>query len=85
MLRPYSFDFGDRRHIAFNCFCAMTGPAEDLHVICCVGATECEGDDVVDVPAFAGWDGDVQPPCYGPVIWRFSKIVSGAGGLIRRA
>lgn len=58
MLRPYSFDFGDRRHIAFNCFCAMTGPAEDLHVICCVGATECEGDDVVDVPAFAGWYGE---------------------------
>ena len=27
----------------------------------------------------------VQPPCYVPVIWRFSKIVSGAGGRMRRA
>ena len=27
---------------------------------------------------------DVQPPCYVPVIWRFSKIVSGAGGRMRR-
>ena len=58
MLRPYPFDFGDRRHISLCCFSSMTRPAEDLHVICCVGATECEGDDVVDVPAFAGWDGE---------------------------
>ena len=28
---------------------------------------------------------NVQPPCYVPVIWRFSKIVSGAGGRMRRA
>ena len=27
----------------------------------------------------------VQPPCYVPMIWRFSKIVSGTGGRMRRA
>ena len=38
--------------------------------------------------AVGGYDGMrliVQPPCYVPVIWRFSKIVSGAGGRMRRA
>ena len=57
MLRPYPFDFGDRRHISLCCFSSMTGPTEDLHVVGCVGTAECEWDDMVDVPAFAGWDG----------------------------
>ena len=42
--------------------------------------------DVVDLlKAGGGFEAVVQPPCYVPVIWRFSKIVSGAGGRMRRA
>ena len=36
----------------------MTRPTEDLHVVRCVGTAEGEWDDVVDVPAFAGRDGE---------------------------
>ena len=57
MLRPYPFDFSNRCNITLCGFGSMTRPTEDLHVVGCVGTAECEGDDMVDIPSFAGRDG----------------------------
>ena len=55
----------------------MTRPTEDLHVVRCVGTAEGEWDDVVDVPAFAGRDGE----CAGrtAAFVRQKEVQAGAG------
>ena len=35
---------------------ALAGSAEDLHVLQTVGSTECEWDNVVDIPELTGRD-----------------------------
>ena len=56
MARFEAFGFCDARNIGFGCLCAVAGPAEDLKVIGLVCSAEGEGQNVINVPRFAGVD-----------------------------
>ena len=45
---------GDARNVGMGCLRPVAELAEDLQVLRCVCATECEGQYVVNVPHFAG-------------------------------
>jgi hypothetical protein len=48
--------FGDARNVGMGRLCAVAGLAEDLKVMGFICATECEGQNMVNVPRLAGFD-----------------------------
>ena len=51
-----AFGFGNARNVGLGCLRPVAWPAEDLKVVGFICATECEGQNVVNVPRFAGVD-----------------------------
>ena len=48
--------FGDARNVEMGCLQPVAELAEDLQVLMCVCSAKCEGQYVVNVPCFAGFD-----------------------------
>jgi hypothetical protein len=51
---PHPGRLGNGWDVAFARLAAMTGRAEDLHVVAGVAPSECQRDDVIDLPACPG-------------------------------
>jgi hypothetical protein len=54
MARFEALGFGNARNVGMGCLRPVAELAEDLQVLMCVCSAKCEGQNVINVPRFAG-------------------------------